>query len=154
MTIMHRGRSAFLLLMAGLLTASCGFREQVHGVALREDDVQRLMVGTHSRDDVTSVLGPPSTTSLFSGETWYYVHQRRDTIAFLPTEVIERKVLVIRFDEAGVISHIDELDKADGHNVSIVSRETPTFGSDQDVISQMLGNIGRFNTDSEDTPRR
>jgi outer membrane protein assembly factor BamE (lipoprotein component of BamABCDE complex) len=57
-------------------------------------------------------------------------------------------VLVVRFDEQGILEEIGTLRGEDGQEVVLVSRETPTAGHELTLIEQIVGNIGRFNRPS------
>ena len=89
-------------------------------------------------------LGTPSTVGTFDENTWYYIGARTEKTAFFQPEVVERKVVVVRFDENGTVADIQELDQSAGQQVELVERTTPTAGRDMNFIEQMLGNIGRF----------
>ena len=69
---------------------------------------------------------------------------RTSRFAFLDPEILERNVLVVRFDERGIVQRVEHLDKNDGREVQIVDRKTPTRGKELTVIEQLLGNVGRF----------
>ena len=52
--------------------------------------------------------------------------------------------MVVKFDEAGTVADVRELDQNAGKEVELVERTTPTAGRDMNFIEQMLGNVGRF----------
>jgi outer membrane protein assembly factor BamE (lipoprotein component of BamABCDE complex) len=89
-------------------------------------------------------LGTPSTTAAFDDNTWYYFGETTQREAFYDPELIERHVLILRFDDGGLLSEVGTRDANSGREVTLVSRETPTAGHSFTVIEQILGNIGRF----------
>jgi len=89
-------------------------------------------------------LGTPSSVGVFDGETWFYISERTEKVAFLDPKVIDRKVIVIKFDNRGVVSDMTTLGMEDGHEVAIVERKTPTAGQELGLLKQLFGNIGRF----------
>ena len=86
--------------------------------------------------------------STFEDNTWYYVGQKSEQLAFLKPEVIERKVLVISFDETGLVGETKTYTLADAREIDPVGRETPTEGRDLTILQQLFGNIGRFPTEA------
>ena len=80
----------------------------------------------------------------FDDDIWYYITQRSRTFAFFKPEIIDQQVLVVRFDEADVVSEINRYTIEDGLIVDPVTRETPTAGKELSVLQQLFGNIGRF----------
>lgn len=136
-----------LLLAAGavLALAACSPTVNTRGNLLEADRLAQVQPGTSTQDDVAALLGTPSSVGTFDPNVWYYIGQRTEKTAFFRPDVAERKVVVLRFDETGVLDEMRELDAADGQEVEIVDRRTPTAGKELTVIEQILGNLGRFN---------
>src|SRR3546814_12578917 len=61
-------------------------------------------------------------------------------------EVVDRQVLVITFDETGIVEGTKTFGMADAQEIEPVERETPTEGRDLTLIQQLFGNIGRFSS--------
>lgn len=130
-------------LIAAALGA-CSPTLDIHGNIPKPEIVQGIAAGETTRDQVSEMLGTPSTVATFDESAWYYVGKRTSRVAFLEPEILERQVLVIRFDENGVVKQVERLDKEDGRAVAIVARATPTRGRELTIIEQLIGNVGRF----------
>lgn len=115
-----------------------------HGNIPKPEIVAGITTGETTRDQVSGMLGTPSIVATFDEDAWYYVGKRTSRFAFFDPEILERQVLVIRFDENGVVSGMERLDKEDGRAVAIVARATPTRGRELTIIEQLIGNVGRF----------
>lgn len=137
------------LLGAALLAAAalpgCGGFEDTMGVMPQERDVRRLEPGESRKEDVAALLGGPSVVGTFDDDLWYYIGTRTTRFAFLDPKIEEQKVLVVEFEEDGVLRRIRALDETDGRSVDPVDRTTPTAGEELTFIQQLLGNAGRFN---------
>ena len=63
---------------------------------------------------------------------------------------------MLTFDAGGVLRGVKRLNQEDGREVSVVSRATPSPGSEASFMQQLLGNVGKFNaggpTGSKATP--
>jgi outer membrane protein assembly factor BamE (lipoprotein component of BamABCDE complex) len=127
-----------------VLAASCASRTNTRGNLPDPERLAEIQAGTHSREEVVEILGSPSSTALLDQETWYYISKRTETIAFLSPEVTSQQVLVVRFDDEGVVSAVDKLDIEDANAVEPVDRKTPTAGKKLTFMQQLFGNIGRF----------
>ena len=138
------GAVALSLIVA---TTGCTTRVDVRGNKPDADVLQTILEDKYSRDQVTQVLGTPSTVALFTNETWLYISQTTETLAFLEPEVIDQTVVVVQFSDAGEVSSVDTLGVEDGRLVQLSNKTTPTLGNELSAIQQMLGNIGRFNTE-------
>ena len=135
------------VLFAGVLTLALGACEQsvqVRGNIPDTDAVSKISPGVHSRIDVASLLGSPSTVSTFEDSKWYYIGQKTTQFAFFEPEVLERKVLVISFNDAGYVADTKTYGLEDGKIIEPVGRITPTEGRELSVLQQLLGNLGRF----------
>jgi len=130
--------------------AACTPERDLHGILPDKEQIAEIKPGQTRQEDVTRILGTPSATATFDKETWYYVGERTETTAFFKPDVLEHKIVVVRFDKEGVVEKVQQVDamKA-GKEVTPVARETPTKGKELTVIQQLIGNVGRFNKAGE-----
>ncbi len=138
-------RFSTAIVFSAYLLAACETRIETRGNLPDPDLLETVQSSEHSRDQVAQLLGSPSTVAMFENETWFYISERRETFAFFEPEVLERKIVIVQFDDAGLLKTVAEVGLEDGQIVIPVDRETPTLGNDLNAIQQMLGNIGRFN---------
>lgn len=131
------------VLLAVSVTA-CSARLDSHGNIPDPEIVESIRIGKSNRAQVSEMLGTPSARATFDEESWYYVGTQISKFAFLEEEVLERKVLVVRFDKRGIVRQVERLDKKDGRDVQVVDRKTPTRGKELTILEQLLGNVGRF----------
>ena len=142
--------SVSLAALAFAALNACTPEKDVHGVLPDKELVAEIKPGQTRQEDVTRILGTPSATATFDKETWYYIGERTETVAFFKPSVLEHKVIVVRFDKQGTVEDIQQVDaKKDGKDVTPVARETPTKGKELTVLQQLIGNVGRFNKAGE-----
>jgi outer membrane protein assembly factor BamE (lipoprotein component of BamABCDE complex) len=130
------------------LLAGCAGEVNTHGDLIQDDRLARIIPQQHSQRDVLAILGSPSTLSVLDGEAWYYIGDRRESLAFFKPELLERETVVVAFDDNGVVTSVEKSSVDEENKIDVVERETPAHGSDLTMIEQFLGNIGRFNTDA------
>ncbi|NQV43979.1 MAG: outer membrane protein assembly factor BamE [Rhodospirillales bacterium] len=140
---MRKFRSVVIL--GACLLASCATRIETRGNLPDPDLLETVRSSESSRDEIAQILGTPSTTAMFENETWFYISERRETFAFFEPEVLDRKIVIIQFNDAGTLKTVAEVGLENGRIVIPVDRETPTLGNDLNAIQQLLGNIGKFN---------
>lgn len=133
------------IVFSACLLAACETRIETRGNLPDPDLLETVQASDHSRDQVAQILGSPSTTAMFENETWFYMSERRETFAFFEPEILERKIVIIQFNESGLLKTVAEVSLENGRIITPVDRETPTLGNDLNAIEQMLGNIGKFN---------
>lgn len=129
-----------------LVVSACAPRVDPRGNMPDPERLAEIMPGDQSREEVAEILGSPATVGNFDGETsWIYIAEQTETTAFFEPEVKERTVVILTFDEEGIVKSVKTLNAEDGKNVELVERETPTEGNRITIMEQLLGNFGRFN---------
>lgn len=136
-------KAATGIVLAGI-AAGCSPTLNNHGNIPDAELIESIRIGNSNREQIIAMLGNPSAIATFDKESWYYVGMRTSQIAFLDPEILERKVLVVRFDKEGIVQQVEQLDQQDGRDVQIVDRKTPTRGKELTVLEQLLGNVGKF----------
>ena len=134
--------AACLALATGI--SACSSRIDQRGNLPDPDTLANVEIGHINKQGVADLLGSPSSVGAFDGDTWYYISERTEKVAFFEPKVLERKVLVFRFDPKGILSEMNELGMDDATNIEMVARKTPTAGNEIGVLRQLFGNIGRF----------
>ena len=140
-----RSRVFCVMALGTLLAVSaCAPRIATHGNLPDPDRLAEVVPGEMAKDEVSEILGSPSSISMFGEETWYYISERKETTAFFAPDLAERKVLIVRFDDEGYVSALETLNAEDGRAVEPVDRETPTAGNEITILQQLLGNLGKY----------
>ncbi len=135
-----------------LLLGACQNDVRVHGNMPDPEVVSEIKPGVHSREEIADLLGSPSTISTFEDNVWYYIGQKSEQFAFFKPDILERKVLVISFDDSGRVDQTKAYTLADSQDIDPVGRITPTEGRDLTLLQQLFGNIGRFSSQSLEGP--
>ena len=117
----------------------------MRGHVSEEKETEDFVVGKTTRDEVLAEIGSPSASSSYGGESWYYISMQRETVGPFATETIDQQVLKLSFDEAGILSKMEHVDKQAAQDISIARRETPSEGHSLGFMEQLVGNLGRFN---------
>lgn len=153
---MYRDHSAailpFVALLAGLLLGGCSFLEsqpQLRGNRVDADQLKELVPGTSTRADVTALIGSPTARATFDDNTWLYVSEVTRPLIARTQGVLSQSVVVLSFNDQGVLQDVKRLNQDDSVPVSIVARTTPSPGTEATFLQQLFGNIGRFNAFSQ-----
>ncbi len=129
--------------------SSCDSSVHTRGNFLDPEKLADIRPGEISRNEVREILGSPSSIMPFSGDTWYYISQRTETLAFFKPEVMKRQVIVISFGEGGKVTSVDTLGLGQGQDIIPVPRKTLTHGNKMTVLEQLVGNLNRFNAKNQ-----
>lgn len=113
-----------------------------HGYVVDEVAPSEIEPGVDNRSTVLARLGTPSTKSVFDENTWFYITDIQQRVAFYRPKTAERRVTAIRFGEDDLVAEVLEYDRADGKVIQYASRETPTRGRELGLWEQLFGTIG------------
>jgi outer membrane protein assembly factor BamE (lipoprotein component of BamABCDE complex) len=136
--------------LAGL--GGCAKTVNQRGYLFDEEVVEEIRAGIDNRSSVTAALGTPSMTATFDEETWYYVSQTKESVAFFKPETTDQFILVVTFNDRGDVSDINQLGLEDTNEISFVEDKTPTRGKELGFFEQIFSNIGRFSSDGPVQP--
>ncbi|MGJ3232346.1 MAG: outer membrane protein assembly factor BamE [Oceanicaulis sp.] len=141
---LRRAAIAATIIAGSAVLSACNPTLRSHGFRYPDGEMPELAVGEDTQASVLATLGNPSTRGMFEDDTWYYISATREYLAYLRPDTRERRVIKLTFDEAGVLSAMDEYGLEDGRVIALVDRETPTRGRELTLIEQLLGNVGRL----------
>ena len=134
--------------------AACAPMIDTRGNMPPPEVVSTIQPGVTTRTQVSQLLGSPSSVGTFNDRTWYYIGRKTETVAFLSPEVTEQQILVIKFDEAGVVQDFEKRGMESAREVAMNDRETPTAGHSLGFFEQLFGNIGRFSGKKDEKPQQ
>ena len=138
-------RWGMLGVMASALSGCFFATIDSQGYVPDEGALDRVKPGQQTREDVAQILGTPSSVVPFSDDTWIYISRKVSTVAFLDPTVIEQNVVVVHFDQGGLVQDVKRYTLEDGKPIDPVTRKTPSPGKELTFLDQLIGNIGRFN---------
>ena len=129
--------------IAALTACTAQFR--THGYVPSEDELQQIVPGVDTRGTVEDLVGVPSTSGTLNDSGFYYIESEIRHFAWQRPEVVDREVLAITFDQAGVVENIERYGLQDGQVVPLARRITRSGDGDISFIRKLFGNIGGIN---------
>lgn len=115
-----------------------------HGHYFQPSELQQIQPGM-TQEQVRMALGTPTTTSsVGTGDAFYYISSTTKQVAFLAPEEVDRRVVAIYFTRAGTVERIAEYGLKDGKVFDFISRTTPPANSYEDgLFKQIFRNLGK-----------
>ena len=133
---------ALLLLLSALPACSVVETPRTfRGNKVDADQLKELVPGTSTKADVTSLIGSPTTRATFDDNRWIYISETTGTRVGRTPGILAQEVTVLNFDQGGVLRTIRKLGQDDSRPVQVVSRATPSPGSEASFMQQLLGNV-------------
>jgi outer membrane protein assembly factor BamE (lipoprotein component of BamABCDE complex) len=123
----------------GLWLAGCGGFTQSYqrGYVMAPGALEQIPIGA-TQEQVLIVLGTPSTIATVNGEVFYYISQRSEQTAFMPSKVTDQRVVAVYFDRNRRVERLADYGLQDGKLFDYVSRTTPTGGQDLSYLSYVF----------------
>lgn len=137
-----------MILLAAVLS-SCVNHVSIRGNKPDAETVAELETGMSKRD-VVKAIGSPSVIPPFCDDkVWLYIGSKMTQKAFYDPKEENRQVIVLTFDFLDQVKEIETKELPDGMKVAFSTDKTPTLGQSFGVLKQIIGNIGRFNTEKK-----
>jgi outer membrane protein assembly factor BamE (lipoprotein component of BamABCDE complex) len=136
------------MLVSCLLLSSCGWlmpTPQLRGNKVDPESMKELNPGTSTKADVSAIIGSPTARDSFDDNTWLYITEVTQQRIGRTLGELDQKVVVLNFDEKGVLKSIGNVDQDAALPVTMIARTTASPGTEASFMQQLLGNIGRFN---------
>lgn len=137
-----------LVTLLCIALAGCTARYRSHGYVPSEDELQQIVPGVDTRATVEDLIGVPSTSGTLNESGFYYIESDIRHYAWKEPEVVDREVLAITFDSAGVVENIERYGLEDGQVVPLARRITRSGDGDISFIRKLFGNIGGLDATS------
>jgi outer membrane protein assembly factor BamE (lipoprotein component of BamABCDE complex) len=117
---------------------------QTRGNKIDAEELKQLVPGTSTKADVTALVGSPTQRATFDDNSWLYITETTRTRVGRTLGVLDQEVVVLTFDDRGVLAGVKTVTKDDAVSVSVAARTTPSPGTEASFMQQLLGNIGKF----------
>ena len=139
-------KNVFSILIIFLIMTSCGFKKRVdhHGVHLLKKKSNMIIVAETNKNDIIKLLGPPSVTSTFNNDLYFYIERKTTTgklIKLGKKEYLENNVLVLEIDNRGILLKKEFFDLNKMKKIKIVSNETSVDYKKQSFIYEFLSSM-------------
>jgi outer membrane protein assembly factor BamE (lipoprotein component of BamABCDE complex) len=138
--------SSIICAVSGIaMIAGCATSVEQRGNLPTAEKLAEIQPGVTNKDQVIKIWGSPSSISIFSDKSWYYISRRTGQFAFFDPDVIDQQVYILNFDDQGVVKTVDHKGVQDARAIDPVPRATPAPGRELTFLEQVIGNVGKFN---------
>ncbi|SMX22312.1 outer membrane protein assembly factor BamE [Boseongicola aestuarii] len=127
-----------------LTTTACARLESGHGYVPEPSALEGVVVGRDTKDIIGLTLGQPGTRGIVDDLGWYYVRSDYERFLWRAPVEVDRQVVAITFDEAGVVRNIERFGLEEGRVVALNRRVTDANTQGISFLRQLFGNLGNF----------
>ena len=129
--------SVFILLASVLF--SCTTNIKNHGYIPSKSDLENLVLGKDTKQSVSKKIGLPATAGLEGA--YYYVRSTFNAPGFRSPQLVDRKVIVLSFDQRSKLKNIETFNVDNGNFVRLDYRVTETGLDNKNMLQQIIGSI-------------
>ena len=136
----------FLILILSIYLTSCKLNKVVnhHGVHNLEVKSNKLSINLTNVNDITNLLGPPSTKSYFNNEVLIYLERKTSNSKLLKLgkkKLIANNVLLLEINDRGMLIKKEFLDQNDLNKINFSKKTTNVNVSNESFIYRALYGI-------------
>ena len=135
----------YIILMS-FIVSNCSLKPVVkhHGVPFLEKKQLKLFVNKSNKNDITKILGAPSTTSKFDNDIWIYI-ERKQTQSKVKNlgkmKIFKNDVLVLEIDNFGILKKKEFYNMEDMNKIKIVKDTTQATFSKNSFIYDFMSSM-------------
>ena len=140
------------IILFSFIVSNCSTKQVVkhHGVPFLEKKQVLLKENESNKNDITKILGIPSTKSKFNNDVWIYI-ERKQTQSKLRNlgkmKIFENNVLILEIDKYGILKKKEFFNKDDMDNIKIVKSTTENEFKKNSFIYDFMSSMRQKVTD-------
>ena len=128
----------FLIILI-FFTSNCSLNKVVqhHGVHNLEKKQEKLKINESNKNDILSIIGPPSTKSVFENDIYIYIERKTSSSKlskFGKKVLLVNNVLVLDINKKGLLIKKEFFNKDDMNKLKFDEQETYTDHSKRSFI--------------------
>ena len=136
----------FLILILSIYLTSCKLNKIVnhHGVHNLEVKSNKLSINLTNVNDITNLLGPPSTKSYFNNEVLIYLERKTSNSKLLKLgkkKLIANNVLLLEINDRGMLIKKEFLNQDDLNKINFSKKTTSVNAMNESFIYRALYGI-------------
>jgi outer membrane protein assembly factor BamE (lipoprotein component of BamABCDE complex) len=134
----------FTFLLLFFIVSACSFRVDKTGYMFENNDINFIQKGVTSKNTLLKNLGSPTIISYAKDqEVWIYYSENIKYILFFKPTIVERDVLVLKFDNEQRVSYIKKLDlEAEDNKYFFNQNKTFVESHKNNIFKKIYENIG------------
>ena len=135
-----------LLIILAIFLSSCKLNKVVnhHGIHNLEAKSKKLFINETNINQITSLLGPPSTKSYFDDDILIYLERKTSNSKLLKLgkkKLIANNVLLLEVDNRGMLINKEFLNQDDLNKLKFTDKTTKTIADQESFVSRALSGV-------------
>ena len=134
------------LILIYILVTNCSIEKvsKHHGIYHLENKHQKLILSKTNKNDIISLLGPPSTTGTFDNDLWIYVEMEKSSTSLFTLgnkKIIKNNVLILEIDDKGLLAKKDFLNIDKMNDIKFTEGTTSNIYKKNTFVYEFLSSM-------------
>ncbi len=134
------------LIIIFILVTNCSIEKvsKHHGIYHLENKHQKLILSKTNKNDIISLLGPPSTTGTFDNDLWIYVEMEKSSTSLFTLgnkKIIKNNVLILEIDDKGLLAKKDFLNIDKMNDIKFTEGTTSNIYKKNTFVYEFLSSM-------------
>jgi len=116
-----------------------------HGVPFLEKKQHKLTLLNSNKNDITKLLGPPSTKSTFNNDVWVYIERKTTNstslLKFGQRKLLVNNVLILELDTKGMLVKKEFFNKENMEKLKFNENETQIVYNKRSFVYDFLSSL-------------
>ena len=139
-------KKLFIFFIIPLFFSACTLKkfERHHGVHFLEKKQKNLVLNSSNKNDIISILGPPSTKSTFDNDLWIYIERKQieSTILKLGKDkMIVNNILIVEINDKGLLIKKDFINMDNMNEYKFTENKTEITYNKKSFVYDFLSSI-------------
>ena len=139
-------KNLVIIIIISLFISNCSFNKVIkhHGVHSLEKKQSRLITNKSNINDITAILGSPSTKGSFNSDIWIYIERKytkKSIVKLGKKKIIVNNVLVLEIDNKGLLAKKDFFDMNNMKQINYYNRSTESVKSKNSFVYEFLSSL-------------
>ena len=140
------------LIIIFILVTNCSIEKvsKHHGIYHLENKHQKLILSKTNKNDIISLLGPPSTTGTFDNDLWIYVEMEKSNTSLFTLgnkKIIKNNVLILEIDDKGLLAKKDFLNIDKMNDIKFTEVTTSNIYKKNTFVYEFLSSMRQMLND-------
>ena len=136
----------FILLIILSFLAHCSLNKVVlhHGVHNLEKKQEKLKINFSNKNDILTIIGPPSTKSTFDNDVYIYIEKKTSSSRISKLgkkKLLKNDVLVLEIDNKGILLSKKFYNKDDMQKIEFDANETTINYSKKSFVYSFMSSL-------------
>ncbi len=135
-----------ILILIFLFTLNCSTNKvsKNHGFRSLEKKYEKIIINKTNKNDIVSIIGPPSSKSDFNDNKWFYIERKKtnQSLIKLGIKKIEtNNVLIVEFNNMGILEDKKLLDLNNMQDVKYVKSITTKEFQEKNLLYGIFSSL-------------